>query len=144
MLKFVGKFRDLKPLGYTFQKLYAMDYKTYRKKYVLIWVSHREVMINHLSRFNSAHIAKLILENKYPVYPKDVWYGKNLFFKKGEPRPCMLDRQTGKVVAHKDFMRADGFNFEYDYERYHEFIFYKALLAAVRELHEHKMIEIIL
>ena len=144
MLKFIGKFKDLKPLGYTFQKLYAMDYKTYRKRYVLIWVSHREVMLDHLSRANSAHIAKLILDNAYPVYHEDAWRGGRLFFKKGESRICMLDKQTGKVEIHMDFMRANNFSFEYDHERYQEFIFYKELLDAVRELHEHKMIEIIL
>lgn len=32
MLKFTGKFRDLKPAGYTFQKLYARNYRSYRKE----------------------------------------------------------------------------------------------------------------
>ena len=39
-IKFTGDFKKLIPMGFTFHKLYASNYKVYEKSKVWIWVAH--------------------------------------------------------------------------------------------------------
>lgn len=39
-IKFTGDFKKLKPMGFTFHKLYAHNYKVYEKNEVWVWVAH--------------------------------------------------------------------------------------------------------
>lgn len=141
-IKFIGKFTDLKGMGYRFHKLYAMNYKVYTKDGVLIWVAGRDVEFNNIS--HSAKIAKMILDDTYPVYKEDTGYGDKdgpglyIFFKKGEPLNCIINKETGEVIIHKIFIEEHGY--EYDRDLYQESFVRRKLMEAVKELKD--MIEI--
>jgi hypothetical protein len=141
-LKFIGKFTDLKGMGYTFHKLYAMNYKVYMKDGILIWVAGRDVEFNNID--HSAKIAKMILDGTYPVYEEDTGYGDKdgpglyIFFKKGGPLSCVINKKTGEVIIHKTFIEEHGY--DYDRDLYQESFVKQKLMEAVKELKD--MIEI--
>lgn len=141
-IKFIGKFADLKKMGYNFHKLYAMNYKVYVKDGVLIWVAGRDVEFNNIN--HSAKIAKMVFDDTYPVYKEDTSYGNKdgpglfITFKKGEPLSCIINKETGEVIIHKIFIKEHGY--EYDRDLYQESFVSLKLMEAIRELKD--MIEI--
>ena len=68
MNKFCGEYKKLKHMGYKFQKLYANNYKTYRKDNILIWVMDNDVQIGSLSAKLSGYIIEAVCNDTYPVF----------------------------------------------------------------------------
>lgn len=135
-IKFIGKFTDLKGMGYTFHKLYAMNYKVYIKDDVLIWVAGRDVELNSID--HPAKIAKMILDDTYPVYEEDTSYGDKdgpglyIFFEKGYPLSCVINKETGEVIVHKIFIEEHGY--KYDRDLYQESCVSLKLMKAIKEI----------
>jgi len=132
---FNGKFKDLKPMGFTFHKLYARNYKVYEKNKVWIFVSRREIEVKDLYE-KSAYIIKLILDNQYPVYKEDTMFGNTnqIYFHKGEPKSCIFEYSTGKVMAYKKFLKKHGGYIEIDYKKYRELIIPLNILNTIKEI----------
>lgn len=106
-IKFQAKFRELKPMGFKFHKLFARNYKVYEKNKVWIWV-HQGGYVeidNHYG--NSGYIAKMILDGTYPVYTEDKDY-KIFTIKKGKPKPCTINIKTGEIVETIKLIRRYG------------------------------------
>ena len=62
-IKFTGDFKDLKPMGFTFHKLFARNYKVYEKDGLWIWV-HRGGYVEIDDHYgNSGYIAEMILDD---------------------------------------------------------------------------------
>ena len=139
-IKFIGKFKELKPMGFTFHKLFANNYKVYEKNKVWIWV-HRGGYVELDDHYeNSGYIAKMILDGTYPVYEKDEDY-KIFTIKKGKPKPCTINRKTGEIVETIPFMRSiDGYD-NYDYETYRDVNLFKETMETILEIKD--MIEIV-
>jgi len=139
-IKFVGDFKKLIPMGFTFHKLYANNYKVYSKNRVWIWV-HRGGYVELDDHYeNSGYIAKMILDGTYPVYEKDEDY-KIFTIKKGKPKPCTINRKTGEIVETIPFMRSiDGYD-NYDYETYRDVNLFKETMETILEIKD--MIEIV-
>ena len=62
-MKFTGKFTDLIPKGFIFQKLYARNFKSYRKQLedhrIWIWVRGREIEVDDWYNCTGGVIAEL-------------------------------------------------------------------------------------
>lgn len=140
-IEFIGKFKDLIPMGYSFHKLYARNYRVYSKNQIWIWVAGKTVEIKDLSIANSFKIAKLIIDNKYPVYDEYTNYGP-ILFKKGEPKCVILDTKTGEVVIRHDFMKAHNYQYDYDFDRYRELILHMDIFDTINELFKNNMISL--
>jgi hypothetical protein len=142
-LKFIGKFTDLKKMGYKFHKLYAMNYKVYIKDDILIWVGGRDIEFRNM--YHSAKIAEMILDDTYPVYREDVSYGDKdgpglcISFKKGEPLGCVINNETGEVTTHTEFVKKHGYR--YDRDVYQELYVSLKLIEAIKELKDMFKIE---
>lgn len=140
-LKFIGKFTDLKGMGYKFHKLYARNYKVYIKSNILIWVAGRDVDFN---MNHSAKVAKMVFDGTYPVYKEDVSYGDKdgpglfISFKKGEPLACIINNETGEVTPHAEFTKKHGYYYNHDV--YRELFISIELIESIKELED--MVEI--
>jgi len=142
-LKFTGKFKELVPLGYTFHKLFANNYRVYRKNDIWIWVSRREIMIKDLFMPDCAAVAKAITDGTYPVYEKTIDYGippVHLRFEKGRPKSVIIDTQEHTVTLRSKFMKE--WLYEYDHDRYHELLIGRPTFKEVKRLHKLNLIEI--
>jgi hypothetical protein len=110
MNKFCGEYKKLKHMGYKFQKLYADNYKTYRKDNILIWVMDNDVQIGHLSAKLSGIVIDMVCNDTYPVFEEAKEYYRNgrltLRFEIGEPKSCLINENTGEIVERKKFMKA--------------------------------------
>jgi len=143
-LKFTGKFKELMPLGYTFHKLFANNYRVYRKDNVWIWVMQQEVQIRDLSPPDSAVVAEAIMNDTYPVYEETINYGIHpicLSFEKGEPKAVMIDTKEHTIMDRRKFTKKHDL-FDYDYDRYHELLIGKKTFKEVKRLHKLNLIEI--
>jgi hypothetical protein len=143
-IKFIGKFKELKPMGFTFHKLFANNYKVYEKNKVWIWV-HRGGYVEIDHHFdNSGYIAKMILDGTYPVYTKDKDY-KFFTIKKGKPRPCTIHTKTGEITETIKLILSygnhDNFVDHPDYENYRDVSLLKDTMDTVLEIKD--MIRII-
>jgi len=142
-LKFTGKFKELMPLGYKFHKLFARNYRVYRKENVWIWVMQREVMIRDLFLPNCAAVAQAIIDNTYPVYEKTIDYGIppiHLRFEKGRPKSVIIDTQEHTLILRSKFIKENGY--PYDFERYNELLIGRPTFKEVKRLHKFNLIEI--
>jgi len=128
-----GKFKDLKPMGFTFHKLYANNYKVYEKNKVWIFVARREIEVRDLYN-NSAYIIKLIIDNKYPLYKEDSMFGDQILFNKGEPKGCILEYDTGEVMTYQKFLKKYGSYLEADYKKYGDLIIPLNILNTIKEI----------
>ncbi len=142
-LKFTGRFKELMPLGYTFNKLFANNYIVYRKTDVWIWSSRREAMIKDLFLPDCAAVAEAIMDGTYPVYEETVDYGippMHLRFEKGMPKSVIVDTHKHVVILRSKFMKE--WCYEYDHDRYHELLIGQATFDEVKKLHKLNLIEI--
>ena len=92
IIKFTGDFKQLIPMGFTFHKLFARNYKVYEKNKVWIWVAHGGYV--EIADFFSlsGYIMKAIWDGTFPVYEECVVYGDRIFFKKGDRKRDELYR----------------------------------------------------
>lgn len=105
-MKFTGKIEDLKKMNFKFQKLYARNYKVYSKNDVWIWVAGGFSI--EISDFfsNSDVIIDAVLNDTYPLYKEDrLLPNGQVFFKKGEPMGCVMNKKTGELIAYSDFLK---------------------------------------
>jgi hypothetical protein len=147
-LKFIGDWKELKPMGFTFHKLYASNYKVYEKNKVWIWVAHGgygEVAdFYHLS----GYVVKAIWDGTFPVYEQDVDYGGQLAWlskKKGDKRPCMINRKTGEIIERRAFTKKycdKDQDYQYDYDLFRELSLYKETFQFIKDLKELNILEI--
>jgi len=150
-VKFTGKFRDLKGRGFKFMKLFASNYKVYRKDDIWIWVAHGGYVEFEDLGERSAIVIDLVLKDKYPVFEEDLFFPQwdKPFFKKGEPKTVMIDRTTNEVIAYDKFVERyrkrcvtlESFlNIKYS-GRFIELIIHKRHLDAIKEIRD--IIEVI-
>jgi hypothetical protein len=144
LIKFTGDFKDLKPMGFTFHKLYARNYKVYEKSKVWIWVAHGGyVEIDDFFSL-SGYIVKAIWDGTFPVYEKDAVYNDMLFFKKGDRKACMINQKTGEIIERREFTkRYCDENQEYDYDLFREVSIYNETLHFIEELKDLNIFEIV-
>lgn len=147
LIKFTGKFKDLKSMGFTFHKLFARNYKVYEKKKVWIWV-HRGGYVEIQDFYGlSGYILKAIWNGTFPVYERDIKYEGKLSWmsiKKGYRRPCMIHRKTGEIVELREFYKkhADE-DHVYDYDSWKELSLFGETFDFLKELKELNIMEIV-
>lgn len=140
-IRFTGDFKNLIPMGFTFHKLFADNYKVYEKNRVWIWVAHGGyVEIGDLHDL-STYVVKAILDGTYPVYEEDRSYGDMIFFKKGDRKPCLINRKTGEIHEMTPYIiehrTADA---DYDYDLFRDVSIYKKTFHFIKEIEN--MIEV--
>ena len=143
-IKFTGDFKDLIPMGFKFQKLFARNYKVYHKNDVWIWVAHGGyVEIDDFYNL-SGYIVKAVWEGTFPIHEKDVIFGGRRFFKKGNRKSCMINRKTGEIIERSEFAKiyCDK-NQEYDYDLFRDVTLYNKTLHFINELKDLNIMEII-
>lgn len=143
LIKFTGDFKQLKPMGFTFHKLYARNYKVYEKSKVWIWVAHGGYV--EIADFFSlsGYIVKAIWDGTFPVYEEDINYGP-VGFKKGDRKPCMINRETGEIIERREFTkRYANEHGEYDYDLFREVNIYNETLHFIEELKDLNILEIV-
>lgn len=141
-IKFTGDFKQLKPMGFTFHKLYARNYKVYEKSKVWIWVAHGGYV--EIADFFSlsGYIVKAIWDGTFPVYEEDVTLGDMLFFKKGDRKACMINRETGEIIERREFTKRYG-EYDYDHDLFREVSIYNETLHFIEELKDLNIMEIV-
>jgi len=149
-IKFTGNFKDLKPMGFKFHKLFANNYKVYNKDKVWIWVAEGGYVEIGSYYGLSGYILKAIWEDTYPVHEKDVDYGEKLSFiniKKGDRKQCKINEKTGEIIERREFNKkfCDE-NGEYDenseYLIYRDISIYKKTFKFLEELKALNIMEI--
>lgn len=80
---YTGDVKKLKTIGFTFQKLYAYNYKTYMNDHMIMYVvSKMAVELNRVHPEHQATFIAFILENKDK--PKEFWVHDHVFGKDNE------------------------------------------------------------
>jgi hypothetical protein len=92
LVKYVGKYRELIPIGYTFHKLYANNYRTYQKEFkgeysIWIFVARNSFEIESLFD-NSGWLIRCLIKNR-KIIDKVLFHG-NLW--------AILNTETGEVT----------------------------------------------
>ena len=137
-IRFTRNFKDLKPMGYTFQKLYANNYNTYRKSIdpegysdsIWIWQAGRMVECNDLHQYSYLIIEELIQKNR-----KGFRHPITKMFPYPDTRSkFILDIETG-IKSTKE--EKDAYC-----KRFRDVNIQDALLNLINELIDKNMIEI--
>ena len=138
-IKFTGDFKQLKPMGFTFHKLFANNYKVYEKDDVWVWVANGGyVEIRDLYNL-SGYVLKAIWNGTFPVYNEEVKIGDRIVFKKGDRKSCMINQETGEIIERKVFV-----NMGYDSDNiYRELSIYKKTFEFIKELKSLNIMEIV-
>lgn len=147
-IKFTGDLKQLVPMGFTFHKLFARNYKVYEKSKVWVWVAHGGYVEVDDWYDLSGYIVKAIWNGTFPVYEEDVTYGEGehftLFFKKGDRKACMINTKTGEIIERREFTkRYCDENQEYDYDLFRECSIYNETLHFIEELKDLNIMEIV-
>ena len=107
-VKFIGDFKELIPMGFKFMKLFASNYKVYRKERTWVWVAQGGyVEYSDFGTVQTAYIFKKVLDGTYPVYDKDTWFPSKppyIMFKKSEPKSCVINEE-GNIIAYDKFCK---------------------------------------
>lgn len=146
-IKFIGKFKDLKPMGFTFHKLYARNYKVYEKKKIWIWVAHGGYVEIQDFYSLSGYILKAIWDGTFPVYERDIVRNGKLAWasiKKGDRKPCMINRITGEIIELRKFykLHADE-HLVYNYDLWRDLSISNETFEFLKELKDLNIMEII-
>jgi len=148
MAHFCGEYKELKYMGYRFQKLYAMNYKSYRKDNIMIWVMGNDVQIGSLGAKLTDAIIDMVCNDTYPIYRKVKEYYRGsrlaLRFEVGESKSCVVNKETGEVIERKKFMAERFKKYPNDIGKYldyygtgfEEFNLGMACKDAILELHK--------
>jgi len=166
-IKFIGKFKDLKPMGYkfanghNFTKMFSANYRCWNKSIekngyldiIWIWSKGKEVQINDLHQWSYTVIEELI-NKKRKGYRHDTC---NLFPIPDPIGKFILDIKTGELIDWSVEMCSGAFFFnkqketgkkltekdmrEY-YDRYRTVFIQDDLLTLVIELIDKNMITI--
>jgi hypothetical protein len=146
-IEFTGDFKKLIPMGFTFHKLFASNYKVYEKSKVWIWVAQGGYV--EVADFHelSGYIVKAIWEGTFPVHDADVIYGGRTFFKKGDRRSCMINMETGEIIERREFFKRYGkgdgtYGEEYDYDLFREVSIRNETIHFIEELKDLNILKI--
>ena len=142
-IKFVGDFKQLIPMGFKFHKLFANNYKVYERHKVWIWVAHGGYVEIDDFYGLSGYILRAVWDNTYPAYAKDViMEGKLawLSIKKGDKKPCMINRETGEIIDRREFKTEEDES--YDYKLFRELSLRKETFNFLKELKDLNIFEI--
>ena len=140
-IKFTGDFKKLIPMGFTFHKLFASNYKVYEKNRVWIWVAQGGYVEIKDLYDNSGYVAKMFLNGTYPIWEEDTNKYDLLFFEKGRPKACIMNEKTGEILERCEFNKKYGLNeLPYTPDHCRELLFPKRLFDVLEEIRD--MIEI--
>jgi hypothetical protein len=148
-MKFTGQFKDLKPMGFTFHKLYARNYKVYMKEDFSIWVSHRVFQYRHINGPLFEQIVDAILTDTYPIYTETQFLMGRVFFEAGDPRMCIIDKSDYTFMGHDEFLKKwtkefpimeEYMKFVHGSGRFEDLILHKRHFDLIKELHGKGMI----
>jgi hypothetical protein len=79
LYRYTGDIKKLKPNGWTFQKLYARNYKSYRKNGIWMFViSKMRLEIDNIKTSDQGKVVKFILDNMNQ--PDSFWQETSPFF----------------------------------------------------------------
>lgn len=135
-IKFTGKFKELKGMGFKFHKLFANNYKVYEKNGIWIWVAHGGYIEIEDFYGKSAYIAKMILDDTYPKREKDSMFRGKVLFSKGEPKPIYMIKKnnelTGEYVTNLTF--AERYEDDDYYEKYREVLIDQKWIDTLNEI----------
>ena len=148
-MKFIGKFTELKPMGFTFHKLYARNYKVYMLEDFSIWVSRREFLYRHINGPLLDQIVNSIIADTYPLYDRQVMLGGRPLMDIGDPKMCIIDKNDYTFMSHEKFLGKwkqefpdmdEYMQFAHGSGRFEELILHKRHLKLIKTLHEREMI----
>ena len=148
-MKFTGDFKELKPMGWTFHKLYARNYKAYMLEDFIIWVSKREFIYRHFNGPLLDRIVNSIIADTYPLYDEPVMLQGRPLMNVGDPKMCIIDKNDYTFMSHEKFLKKwskefpvmeEYMQFVHGSGRFEELIFHKRHLKLINELHERNMI----
>jgi hypothetical protein len=149
LIKFIGDFKDLKPMGFTFHKLYARNYKVYALHDLWIWVSRCVVRFKDFDGPIFDKIYHMIIHGTYPLYTEPSYLMDRILFDVGAPKMCILDKETGEITEHVKFLKrwkvaypdlhAYG-EFVYGSGRFRDLIIHPRHIDLLKTLHERGMI----
>lgn len=136
-------------MGFTFHKLYARNYKVYRLDDMWIWVSRRVVIFKDLDKDQFDKVFQMIISNTYPLYEEIIYLMDRVFFDVDDPKMCIMDKVTGEIISHDEFLIkwTKEFPDPIEYSRYvhgsgrfRELILHKRHINLIKELHKRKML----
>lgn len=98
LYRYTGEIKKLKPNGWTFQKLYARNYKTYRKNGIWMYVISKMVLeIDNIKNKDQVTVVKFILRNLDKPYS---------FWQQPSPHPLFKNTlfpswaiQSGRIMT---------------------------------------------
>lgn len=81
-IRFVGKYAELKNMGFTFQKLFAGNYMQWSKGHIRVWKYGEDVTIDMLTNFEGNFLKILLAnkQNKVPLLPVDKESGRVIVY----------------------------------------------------------------
>ena len=98
---YTGDVKLLKDIGYTFQKLFARNYKSYHKEDIFMFVISKMILeIENLKRIHQVRVIDFILANRDK--PKSFWVSDRVY-----PKMTLTDManyhltQYGNIVGNK-------------------------------------------
>lgn len=148
-MKFSGDFKELKPMGWTFHKLYARNYKAYMLEDFIIWVSQREFMYRHFNGPIFEKLVQMIITDNYPLYDKVVMLGEMPLMNVGDPKSCIIDKQDMSILPRDEHLGLwkkefpdyhDYFEFYYSSQRFEELIIHKRHIKIIKNMNERNML----
>lgn len=153
-IRFIGRLNNLKSMGYTFQKMYARNYRCWHKEAegqaVWIWDKNKEVEIMDLYGLSHIILREVVINGRQGKrYNPD---GK-IFFSPADRGHYILDLETGTLL---DYNRELSLTYLFinpdcpptdeaisaHSKRYREVSISDELTALLIELIDNKMIEI--
>lgn len=142
MIKFIGDFKELKKIGYTFSKLYANNYICYNDKKenglcgdIWIWKKGREIEIMDL--YGNSHILlQHIIDNGF----ENNKYGSYYFDKKLST--IDIRNEMSIIESLKKENENEREVYEDFYKRYHQVIVDDITVSRLKYLYENGYIEI--
>ena len=144
-IKFTGDFKDLKPMGFKFHKLFARNYKVYERDKVWVGVHEGGYVEIDDHYGNSGYIAKMIIDGTYPVYTENRDY-KIFTIEKGKPRPCTINKETGEIFDTMQLMRNVGGHDKWiemvDRDDYRDVSLLHCTMELIKELADKGMIKV--
>lgn len=108
-------------MGFTFHKLYARNYKVYEMEDLWIWVSRKTVQFKDLDISTFDKVYHMIIHGTYPLYTEPTYLMGREFMSVGDPKMCIIDKETGEITEHEKFLKKWMIEFP-DIESYGKFV----------------------
>lgn len=145
-IKFTGKWTDLKPLGYKFQRLFANNYICYHQEELWIWKKGQELEIADCYD-DSCLILKYLIDNnfKLPKFNTFVTHRiektcEEVNFRKHSFTSILLDlKSKGQTLTDEEMENMS----EEHSKKYKETTLSEKTMLLLKELYEKNMIQIV-